>query len=105
MSLTSVPTLAAMVRAYVARHPTALCEEGRVALKDVLARCTELDAAVGHVRAFCEMLTGRLGCHAPTASPRRGRQGPGLFAGEWSEKRVWLQRFGDVLCRVGPALV
>ncbi|MET7974204.1 hypothetical protein ABZW44_14220 [Streptomyces mirabilis] len=68
--MTSVPTLEAMVRAYIAHHPTALGEEGRVALKDVLARCTELDAAVGHVRAFGEMLTGRLGCHAPTASPK-----------------------------------
>ncbi|MEU9544378.1 MULTISPECIES: hypothetical protein [Streptomyces] len=73
--MTSVPTLEAMVRAYVARHPTALCEEGRVALKDVLARCTELDAAVGHVRAFGEMLTGRLGCHAPTASPKAWQSG------------------------------
>lgn len=75
MSLTSVPTLEAMVRAYVARHPTALCEEGRVALKDVLARCTELDAAVGHVRAFCEMLTGRLGSGCVQATVRRARTG------------------------------
>lgn len=51
------------------------------------------------------MLTGRLGCHAPTASPKAWSPAPGLFAGEWSEKRDWLQRPGDVLCRVGPALV
>ncbi|SFG46138.1 hypothetical protein SAMN02787118_12144 [Streptomyces mirabilis] len=32
-------------------------------------------------------------------------KGPRLFTGEWSEKPEWLQRSGDVLCRVGPALV
>ncbi|WP_405828431.1 MULTISPECIES: hypothetical protein [unclassified Streptomyces] len=47
------------------RHPTALTEEDRASLKDVLARCPELDAAAGHVRDFGEILSGRLGATLP----------------------------------------
>ncbi|MFF4422897.1 transposase [Streptomyces sp. NPDC001549] len=47
------------------RHPTALSEEDRAGLKDVLARCPELDTAAGHVRDFGDMLTDRLGARLP----------------------------------------
>ncbi|MFB9463431.1 transposase [Streptomyces cinereospinus] len=53
------------VTGWLTRHPTALTEEDRVGLKDVLARCPELDTAAGHVRAFGEMLSGRLGATLP----------------------------------------
>ncbi|WP_455713105.1 ISL3 family transposase [Streptomyces prasinus] len=53
------------VTGWLTRHPAALSEEERAALKDVLARCPELDAAAGHVRDFGEMLTGRLGARLP----------------------------------------
>jgi transposase len=53
------------VTGWLTRHPTALNEEDRVALKDVLRRCPELEAAAGHVRDFGEMLGGRLGSTLP----------------------------------------
>ncbi len=53
------------VTGWFIRHPTALSEEDRAALKDVLARCRELDRAAGHVRDFGEILTGRLGGRLP----------------------------------------
>ncbi|MFJ3786219.1 transposase [Streptomyces sp. NPDC090093] len=46
---------------WLTRHPTTLSEEDRAGLKDVLARCPELDTAAKHVRDFGEMLTNRLG--------------------------------------------
>ncbi|MCX5435320.1 hypothetical protein [Streptomyces sp. NBC_00063] len=51
---------------WLTRHPTALSEEDRAGLKDVLARCPELDTAAGHVRDFGEILTDRLGSTLPT---------------------------------------
>ncbi|MFC9759732.1 ISL3 family transposase [Streptomyces sp. NPDC056921] len=59
------PPTVRQVTGWLTRHPTALNEEDRVALKDVLARCPELDTAAGHVRDFGEMLTGRLGATLP----------------------------------------
>ncbi|WP_329525236.1 transposase [Streptomyces sp. NBC_01462] len=50
---------------WLTRHPTALSEDDRAGLKDVLARCPELDKAAGHVRDFGEILTGRLGSTLP----------------------------------------
>ncbi|MFD7324007.1 hypothetical protein ACFV9D_23380 [Streptomyces sp. NPDC059875] len=50
---------------WLTHHPTALTEEDRTGLKEVLARCPELDTA-GHVRDFGEMLSGRLGSTLPT---------------------------------------
>ncbi|GAA4112977.1 hypothetical protein GCM10022284_64570 [Streptomyces hundungensis] len=50
---------------WLTRHPTALSGEDRVGLKAVLARCTELDTAAGHVRGFGEILTDRLGATLP----------------------------------------
>ncbi|MFD0343354.1 transposase [Streptomyces sp. NPDC127117] len=35
-------------------------------MKDVLARCRELDTAAGHIRDFGEILTDRLGTTLPT---------------------------------------
>ncbi|MFB7260667.1 transposase [Streptomyces nojiriensis] len=49
------------VTSWLTRHPTTLTEEDRAGLKDVLARCPELDKAAGHVRDFGEILTRRLG--------------------------------------------
>ncbi|MFJ3786327.1 transposase [Streptomyces sp. NPDC090093] len=50
---------------WLIRHPTTLSEEDRAGLKDVLARCPELDTAAKHVRDFGEMLTNRLGSTLP----------------------------------------
>ncbi|MER5466493.1 hypothetical protein ABT010_38870 [Streptomyces sp. NPDC002668] len=50
---------------WLTRHPTALNEEDRVGLKDVLTRCPELDTAARHVRDFGEILSGRLGSTLP----------------------------------------
>ncbi|MGW2036721.1 ISL3 family transposase [Streptomyces virginiae] len=51
---------------WLTRHPTSLTEEDRAALKEVLARCPELDKAAGHVHDFGEILTNRLGSTLPT---------------------------------------
>jgi transposase len=53
------------VTGWLTRHPTALTEEERAGLKDVLTRCPELDTAAGHVRDFGELLSGRLGSTLP----------------------------------------
>ncbi|MER5348559.1 transposase [Streptomyces mirabilis] len=50
---------------WLTRHPMALSDDERAALKDVLARCPELDAAAEHVRGFGEILTNRLGHTLP----------------------------------------
>ncbi|MFE9636189.1 transposase [Streptomyces sp. NPDC006463] len=50
---------------WLTRHPTALDEGDGAGLKDVLARCPELDTAAGHVREFGEILSGRLGATLP----------------------------------------
>ncbi|MFD3536916.1 ISL3 family transposase [Streptomyces sp. NPDC058661] len=54
------------VTGWLTRHPTALTEEDRAGLKEILARCPELDEAAGHVRDFGEMLADRLGSTLPT---------------------------------------
>ncbi|MGW8779816.1 ISL3 family transposase [Streptomyces sp. NPDC055796] len=54
------------VTGWLTRHPTALTEEERAGLKEVMARCPELDKAAGHVRDFGEILTDRLGSTLPT---------------------------------------
>ncbi|MET8968644.1 ISL3 family transposase [Streptomyces hydrogenans] len=53
------------VTGWLTRHPTTLNEEDRTGLKEVLARCPELDTAAGHVRDFGEILTDRLGATLP----------------------------------------
>ncbi|MFI5744300.1 transposase [Streptomyces anulatus] len=50
---------------WLTRHPTALTEEDHAGLKEVLARCTELDTAAAHVRGFGEILSGRIGATLP----------------------------------------
>lgn len=55
------PPTVRQVTGWLTRHPTALSEDDRAGLNDVLARCPELDTAAGHVRDFGEILTGRLG--------------------------------------------
>ncbi|MFE3763625.1 ISL3 family transposase [Streptomyces sp. NPDC059104] len=59
------PPTVRQVTGWLTRHPTALTQEDRIGLKDVLARCPELDIAAGHVRDFGEMLSGRLGTTLP----------------------------------------
>ncbi|MFB7275539.1 transposase [Streptomyces hydrogenans] len=53
------------VTGWLTRPPTTLSEEDRTGLKEVLARCPELDAAAGHVRDFGGILTDRLGVTLP----------------------------------------
>lgn len=60
------PPTVRQVLGWLTRHPTALTEEERAGLKEVLARCPELDTAAGHVRDFGEMLGDRLGATLPT---------------------------------------
>ncbi|MEW2290719.1 hypothetical protein [Streptomyces sp. NPDC047841] len=50
---------------WLTRHPAALSEEDRAGLKEVLARCPELDTAAGHVRDLGETLTDHLGVTLP----------------------------------------
>lgn len=59
------PPTVRQVTGWLTRHPTALSEDDRAGLKDVLARCPELDTAAGHVRDFGEILTDRLGARLP----------------------------------------
>ncbi|UDL97034.1 transposase [Streptomyces longhuiensis] len=54
------------VTSWLTRHPATLTEEDLTGLKEVLARCPELDKAAGHVRDFGEMLSSRLGSTLPT---------------------------------------
>lgn len=60
------PPSVRQVTGWLTRHPTALTEEDRAGLKEVLGRCPELEKAAGHVRAFGEILTDRLGSTLPT---------------------------------------
>ena len=60
------PPTVRQVTGWLTRHPTALSEEDRAGLKDVLARCPELDTAAGHVRDFGEIHTDSLGSTLPT---------------------------------------
>ncbi|MFJ2676270.1 hypothetical protein [Streptomyces sp. NPDC087525] len=50
---------------WLTRHSTALTEEDRAGLKEVLARCPELGKSAGHVRDFGEILSDRLGSTPP----------------------------------------
>lgn len=59
------PPTVRQVTGWLTRHSTALSEDDRAGLKDVLARCPELDMAAGHVRDFGEILTTRLGTTLP----------------------------------------
>jgi transposase len=59
------PPTVRRVTGWLTRHPATLSEDERTALKDVLARCPELDAAAGHVRGFGEILTRRFGSTLP----------------------------------------
>ncbi|WP_246143193.1 transposase [Actinacidiphila oryziradicis] len=59
------PPTVRQVTGWLTRHPAALSEEDRAGLKEVQARCPELDTAAGHIRDFCEILSGRLGAKLP----------------------------------------
>ncbi|MFF6778979.1 transposase [Streptomyces sp. NPDC012637] len=59
------PPTVRQVTGWLTRHPTTLAEDDRAGLKEVLARCPELDTAAGHVRSFGEILTDRLGGTLP----------------------------------------
>ncbi|MCX4706814.1 ISL3 family transposase [Streptomyces sp. NBC_01373] len=60
------PPTVRQVTGWLTRHPTTLTEEDRAGLKEVLARCPEIEQAAGHVRDFGEILTDRLGSTLPT---------------------------------------
>ena len=54
------------VTGWLTRHPaSSLSQEDRASLKEVQARCPELDTAAGHIRDFGEILSGRLGAKLP----------------------------------------
>lgn len=59
------PPSVRQVTGWLTRHPAALNEQERADLKEVLARCPELDTAVGHIRDFGEILTSRKGARLP----------------------------------------
>ncbi|MGW9032538.1 ISL3 family transposase [Streptomyces sp. NPDC055722] len=59
------PPTVRRVTGWLTRHPATLSEDELAALKDILARCPELDAAADHVRGFGEILTHRLGPTLP----------------------------------------
>ncbi|MFF2432498.1 ISL3 family transposase [Streptomyces mirabilis] len=61
----SSPPTVRRVTGWLTRHPATLSDDERAALKDVLARCPELDAAAEHVRDFGEILSYRLGATLP----------------------------------------
>jgi len=44
------PLTVRQVTGWLTRHPATLSEEDRAGLKEVLARCPELDTAAGHIR-------------------------------------------------------
>ncbi|MFE1362689.1 hypothetical protein ACFW84_00375 [Streptomyces anulatus] len=49
------PPTVRQVTGRLTRHPIALSEDDRAGLKDVLARCPELDIAAEHVRDFGDL--------------------------------------------------
>ncbi|MFE9068492.1 ISL3 family transposase [Streptomyces violaceusniger] len=49
------------VTGWITRHPDSLTQDETLRLKDILARCPELDATAEHVRAFAEMMNERAG--------------------------------------------
>lgn len=46
---------------WIMSHPDRLDPDDKTRLKEILARCPELDTAAGHVRGFAEMMTNRDG--------------------------------------------
>ncbi|MFF0095302.1 ISL3 family transposase [Streptomyces canus] len=59
------PPTVRRVTGWLTRHPSTLSKDECAALKDVLARCPELDTAAEHVRGFGEILAHRLGPTLP----------------------------------------
>lgn len=62
------PPTVRQVTGWLTRHPETLSEDERADLKEVLARCPELDAAAEHVRDFGEILGRRSGARLPPGS-------------------------------------
>ena len=46
------------VTSWLLRHPDSLDPDEQLKLKQVLARCSDLDATAGHIRAFAEIMCG-----------------------------------------------
>lgn len=46
---------------WITRHPDSLTQDETLQLKDILARCPQLDAIAEHVRTFAEMMNARTG--------------------------------------------
>ncbi|MFI1382466.1 ISL3 family transposase [Embleya sp. NPDC020886] len=60
------PPTVRQVTGWLTRHPETLSEDERADLKEVQARCPELDAAAQHVRDFGEILGRRSGARLST---------------------------------------
>ncbi|MFE2267247.1 hypothetical protein [Streptomyces griseosporeus] len=74
------PQQHALVQVHRLRVATPTALEDRARLKEVLARCPEMDKAGKHVRDFGEILTDRLGSTIPTWIDAAGAgQLPGLI--------------------------
>jgi len=54
------PPTVRRVTGWLTRHPSTLNDDEHAALKDVLARCPEVDTPADHVRGFGEILAHRL---------------------------------------------
>jgi Transposase len=55
------PPSVRQVTGWITRHPDRVREHDQQRLKEIVARCPELDAAAGHVRTFASLMTDRRG--------------------------------------------
>jgi transposase len=55
------PPKVRQVTSWLLRHPDSLDADEQLKLKEVLARCPDLDAVAGHVAAFARIMCGRCG--------------------------------------------
>lgn len=76
------------VTGWITRNPQHIREEDKRKLKEILARCPELDAATGHVRSFAAMMAVRSADRLPT-----------WIIAARADKNVGLRSFADGLMK------